>query len=82
MSSNRENFKLLTYISQFAINMLVPIFLCSFAGYYIDEYFGTSIWFIILFFVGAFAGARNIYILAQKSYKKKERFDHEIRKED
>lgn len=77
MNSNRENFKLLTYISQFAINMLVPIFLCSFAGYYIDGYFGTNIWFIILFFVGAFAGARNIYVLAQRSYKKKEESNHE-----
>lgn len=72
MNSNRENFKILTYISQFTINMLVPICLCSLAGYYIDKYCGTSIWFIILFFVGAGAGARNIYILAKKTYTKDE----------
>ena len=72
MNSNRQNFKILTYISQFTINMLVPICLCSLAGYYIDKYFDTSIWFIILFFVGAGAGARNIYILAKKTYTKDE----------
>ena len=48
--------------------MLVPICLCSFAGYYIDEYFGTQIWFVILFFVGAIAGGRNIYKLAKNAY--------------
>lgn len=75
MSSNSENFKILTFISQFAINMLVPIFLCSFVGYYIDEYFGTSIWFVVLFFLGAIAGGRNIYLLAKKTYRKKEDSD-------
>jgi len=72
VNSNRENFKILTYITQFTINMLVPICLCSLSGYYIDDYFGTSIWFIVLFFVGAGAGARNVYILARKSYTKSE----------
>lgn len=75
MKSNREIFRLLTYISQFAINMLVPIFLCSFIGLYIDRYFNTDCWFIILFFVGAIAGGRNIYVLATKSYKKKKDSD-------
>ena len=61
----RRNFKILTFVTQFAINMLVPIFMCSFAGYYIDGYFGTQIWFVILFFVGAIAGGRNVYVLAK-----------------
>ncbi|MCR5799034.1 MAG: AtpZ/AtpI family protein [Lachnospiraceae bacterium] len=51
--------------------MLVPIFVCSFIGYMIDDHFGTQIWFVILFFVGAAAGARNIYVLARKSYRDK-----------
>jgi len=49
--------------------------MCSFAGYYIDRYFGTQIWFIILFFVGAIAGGRNVYILAKKAYGSKEDSD-------
>lgn len=72
MKNNKNIARNLTYISQFAINMLVPIFLCSFIGLYIDKNFQTSYWFIILFFVGAVAGARNIYILAKKSYEEKE----------
>ncbi len=72
MSSQRNNFKILTFISQFAINMLVPIFMCSFAGYYIDKFFDTQIWFVILFFVGAIAGGRNIYLLAKKTYSSDE----------
>lgn len=68
VKKSSNNFRILSYVTQFSINMLVPIFLCSFAGYYIDNKFGTSVFFIILFFVGAIAGARNIYILARKEY--------------
>ena len=66
--SNKSNIRYLAYISQFAINMLVPIFLCSAAGYFIDRRLGTSWVFIVMFFVGAVAGARNIYILAKREY--------------
>jgi F0F1-type ATP synthase assembly protein I len=59
----------LAVITQFGINMLVPIFLCSFGGLFIDRRLNTSYWFIILFFVGALAGFRNIYILAKKIYE-------------
>jgi F0F1-type ATP synthase assembly protein I len=62
-------YKSLAVITQFGINMLVPIFLCSFGGLYIDRRLNTSYWFIILFFVGALAGFRNIYILAKKIYE-------------
>ncbi len=64
--------RILTYFSQFTINMLVPIFLCCFGGYALDKKLGTNCFFVILFFVGAAAGARNIYILAKKTYDKKE----------
>lgn len=49
--------------------MLVPIFLCSFAGLFLDRKLGTAFWFVLLFFVGALAGFRNIYILAKKIYE-------------
>lgn len=73
--NKRKNFKILTFVTQFAINMLVPICMCAFAGYYIDRYFGTQFWFILLFFVGAVAGGRNVYILARKTYSKDEDSD-------
>lgn len=56
----------LTTLTQFTIYMLVPIFLCSFVGIFIDRKFGTSYWMVILFFVGALAGFRNVYRLAKK----------------
>jgi F0F1-type ATP synthase assembly protein I len=62
-------YRSLAVITQFGINMLVPIFLCSFAGLYIDKKLGTGFWFVVLFFVGALAGFRNIYILAKKIYE-------------
>lgn len=59
----------LAVITQFGINMLVPIFMCSFAGLFLDRKLGTAFWFVLLFFVGAIAGFRNIYILARKIYE-------------
>lgn len=72
MRYNKSVFQSLTLISQFGITMLVPIFLCSLVGWYIDEKIGTSYWFVVLFFVGALAGFRNIFILAKKIYQDKD----------
>lgn len=65
----RSVYQALAVITQFGINMLVPIFLCSFAGMFLDRKFGTVYWFVLLFFVGALAGFRNIFILAKKIYE-------------
>jgi len=61
----------LTLISQFGINMLVPIFLCSFAGIWLDKRLGTDFIMIILFFVGAIAGGYNIYRLSKRHMSNK-----------
>ena len=45
--------------------MIVPILLCTFAGIFLDRLLGTSFIVIILFFLGAMAGFRNIYIFAK-----------------
>ena len=70
MRYEKSVYKALTFFSQFTINMLVPIFLCSAAGYVLDKKLETSFFFIILFFVGAMAGFRNSYILAKRIYSK------------
>lgn len=62
----RNVFQALTMITQFGINMLVPIFLCGFLGMFLDRKFGTQWIFILLFFIGAAAGARNVYVFAKK----------------
>ncbi len=65
----RSVYQSLAVITQFGINMLVPIFMCSFAGLFLDRKLGTAFWFVLLFFAGALAGFRNIYILARKIYE-------------
>ncbi len=62
-------YKSLAMVTQFGINMIVPIFLCSFLGMYLDKKFSTSYWFVLLFFVGAVAGARNVFVFAKRLYE-------------
>lgn len=66
----------LVMVTQFGINMLVPIFLCSFFGIYLDHKFGTSCWMVILFFVGGLAGFRNVYVFAKRIYNTKSQKDN------
>lgn len=66
---NRNVYQALTMITQFGINMLVPVFLCSFAGMFLDRKFGTSFWMILLFFVGALAGFTNVFRFARRIYE-------------
>ena len=68
MRYDRSVYKALTFFSQFTINMLVPIFMCSFIGYVFDKWLGTSFFVIILFFIGALAGFRNVFVLARRVY--------------
>lgn len=67
MKYQKEVFRSFSLVLQFGINMIVPILLCTFAGIFLDRLFSTSFIVIILFFLGALAGFRNIFILAKKS---------------
>ena len=69
MKYNRNVYQALMMISQFGINMLVPIFICSFAGMFLDWKFETSFWTVVLFFVGAMAGFTNVFRFARKIYE-------------
>ena len=66
MKDNSIIVRSLSMISQFTIHMLVPICMCSYLGYLLDEKLNTDFMFILFFFVGALAGGRNVYRLAQK----------------
>ena len=66
---NKTVWQALTMITQFGVNMLVPIFLCSFAGMYLDRWLGTSVWMVALFFVGALAGFTNVFRFARRVYE-------------
>ena len=56
----------LIMVFQFGINMLVPIFICTFLGVWIGKKFDISWRVIPLFFVGAIAGGNNIYKMSKK----------------
>lgn len=75
MKYGKSVYHALMMITQFGINMLVPIFLCSFLGIYLDRRWGTSFWMVILFFVGALAGFRNVYVFARRIYSMKNEKD-------
>ena len=82
MKYNNQVYRSFAMIGQFGISILVPIGLCSAVGYYLDQYFGTSFLFVLLFFIGALAGFRNVYLFSRKIYETKEKDSYEaIRKE-
>lgn len=70
MKFNRSVYQALSLIGQFGINMLVPVFICSFAGIFLDRKLGTSFFVVILFFVGALAGGVNVFRFAGKILSK------------
>ncbi len=70
MKKNHNVVKALTMVTQFGLNMLVPIFLCTFLGIALDRALSTSFLVIILFFIGALAGFTNIFRMARKIYSK------------
>lgn len=48
--------------------MLVPIFLCTFLGVYLEDKFSIHI-FVPLLILGMLAGGRNTYILAKNAIR-------------
>lgn len=69
---DRSVYRSLTLITQFGINMLVPICAMSAVGAWLDKKFETSYLMVLLFFVGAIAGGQNVYRMAKSIYGKKE----------
>lgn len=87
---NKSVYRAFVLIMQFGINMLVPICMLSALGSFLDKKLGTSFIMILLFFVGAIAGAQNVYRMAKHVYgpgnkdkqgknKKEQDKDHENR---
>lgn len=69
MKYHKEVFHGFSMVLQFGINMIVPILLCTFAGIFLDRLFSTSFIVIIMFFIGAMAGFRNIFVFARNMNK-------------
>ena len=65
---DRIVFRSLAMITQFGLNMLVPICAMSALGVWLDGKLGTSWITILLFAVGAAAGGQNVYRMARRIY--------------
>lgn len=63
----------LAMVMQFGLNMIVPICMMTALGIWLDSKLGTSWITIVLFVVGAIAGAQNIYRMAKSLYGGEER---------
>lgn len=72
MKYKKSVYQSFALVTQFGIHMLVPVLLCTFLGIYLDQKLNTGFLVIILFFMGALAGFRNVYILAKQIYDKKD----------
>ncbi len=73
-------YKSFVLIMQFGINMLVPIFACTFIGIWIGEKVQSDLIVLPLFVIGALAGFRNCYIMAKKVYEDEEKERDHVQK--
>ena len=72
MGYKKSVYKSLAMISQVGIAMLVPIFLCCMLGLFLRNKFGIPA-FLPLFFLGALAGMRNVYVMLSAIFKEDDR---------
>lgn len=63
---DRIVYRSLAMVTQFGLNMIVPIGIMSALGVWLDRKLGTSFLTIVLFAVGAIAGGQNIYRMAKR----------------
>ena len=76
---NSRIVRALMLVTQLGISMMVPIFLCVFAGGWIDKKVGTGWVMPVLLFLGIAAAFRNVYLLLKPFYAKdKAREDAEL----
>lgn len=63
---NRIVYQSLAMITQFGLNMIVPICAMSAVGVWLDRKLDTSFLTILFFVVGAVAGGQNVYRMARR----------------
>lgn len=69
MKYRKNVYQSIAMITQFGINMIVPILLCTLLGVYVGRKFDMMLIVIPLFIMGALAGFRNVYIMAKKIFE-------------
>lgn len=72
---NSEVVQSFAMVTQFGINMIVPIVACTLFGAWLGEKAHIS-WLALPFFViGALAGMRNVFVFARRIYQPKKQED-------
>ncbi len=69
---DKSVFRALTMITQFGINMLVPIGMMTAIGIWLDKRFETGWITVTLFFLGAVAGGQNVWRMAKRIFTEHE----------
>ncbi|MBQ8040274.1 MAG: AtpZ/AtpI family protein [Lachnospiraceae bacterium] len=69
MKNQRKIIQALSLVTQFTLNMLVPIGMCMAVGVWLDDKYDMPWVIIVLFFVGALAGFTNIFKMAKPFMK-------------
>lgn len=75
MKYHKNVYQAFAMVMQFGISMIVPVFLCTFAGIWIGRKWNIPIVIFPLFILGVLAGFRNIYIMAKKIFEQKSERD-------
>lgn len=78
MHYKKSVFRSLAMVTQLGLCVVTPIFLCIFAGYYIDSFFETKS-MVFLLIIGAMGGGRGAYLMAKKTLEAECREDEEER---
>lgn len=76
MGYKKSVYKSFAMISQVGIAMLVPIFMCCALGLFLEKQCSIPA-FIPLFFLGALAGMRNVYVMLSAIYKEEDEKNHD-----
>ena len=80
MKYKKSVFRSLSLVTQLGLSVITPIFLCIFAGNYIDSRFGTKT-VVPFLIVGTLAGGRCAYVLVKKMIAAEARDDEKARAE-
>lgn len=78
MKYKKSVFRSLSLVTQLGLSVITPIFLCIFAGSYIDSRFGTKST-VFLLILGTLAGGRCAYALVQRMIRAEKRDDEKER---
>lgn len=67
MRHKKSVFRSLAMVTQLGLSVMTPVFLCVFAGYYIDTHYGTRL-ILPLLILGVLSGGRCGYVMAKNTF--------------